>query len=49
MPETKITKSLVVKGNIAAVYGAILTKLTNLNFEKSRVMYFIQVYFCNTK
>lgn len=34
MPETKITKSLFVKGNIAAVYGAILTKLTNLNFEK---------------
>lgn len=34
LPETKITKSLVVRGNIAAVYGTILTKLTNLNFEK---------------
>jgi signal transduction histidine kinase len=34
LPETKITKSLVVKGNIAAVYGTILTKLTNLAFEK---------------
>lgn len=34
MPETKITKSLVVKGNIAAVYVTILTKLTSLNFEK---------------
>lgn len=34
MPETKITKSLVVKGNIAAVYATILTKLTSLNFEK---------------
>jgi len=34
LPETKITKSLIVKGNIAAVYGAILTKLTNLTFEK---------------
>lgn len=34
LPETKITKSLFVKGNIAEVYGTILTKLTNLNFEK---------------
>ena len=34
LPETKITKSLVVKGNIAAVYVTILTKLTSLNFEK---------------
>ena len=34
LPETKITKSLVVKGNIAAVYATILTKLTSLNFEK---------------
>ncbi|MGQ0377174.1 MAG: sensor histidine kinase [Nitrososphaerota archaeon] len=34
MPETKITKSLIVKGNVANVYRAVLIKLTNLNFEK---------------
>lgn len=34
MPETKIIKSLIIKGNIANVYRAILIKLTNLNFEK---------------
>jgi signal transduction histidine kinase len=34
LPETKIIKSLIIKGNIANVYRAILIKLTNLNFEK---------------
>jgi len=34
MPETKIIKSLIVKGNVANVYHALLIKLTNLNFDK---------------
>ena len=45
MPETKITKSLVVKGNIAAVYGAILAKLTNLTFEKFSSTWPTQIQF----
>lgn len=34
LPETKIIKSLIVKGNIANIYHAILSKLINLNYEK---------------
>ncbi len=34
MPETKIIKSLIVKGNVANIYHAILSKLINLNYEK---------------
>jgi len=45
LPETKITKSLVVKGNIAAVYGAILAKLTNLTFEKFSSTWPTQIQF----